>query len=228
MNAPDAVGRCTCAGPHQRRRIVVTGGPGAGKTAVLELLRRSLCPHVVVLPESAGILFAGGFPRQHVPAARRAAQRAIFHVQRELEAVADTRDAAAVICDRGVVDGLAYWPEDLSHRSDFWGEVGTTRAEALSRYDVVVHLRVPDGPNGYGHQNPLRTETAEEARLIDERIVEAWAGHPRRILIGAESDFMAKARRAQEAIVSTLPACCGANPAAGIHVPVNALATIVR
>ncbi len=208
MSMPDGAGRCTCAGPHQRRRIVVTGGPGAGKTAVLELLRRALCHHVVVLPESAGILFAGGFPRQRESDVRRAAQRAIFHVQHELEAVADSHDAAAVICDRGVVDGLAYWPDEDLRTSDFWSQVGMTRAAALSRYDVVVHLRVPDGPNGYGHQNPLRTETAEEARLIDERILEAWAGHPRRFVVVAQSDFMAKANRAHELIIAELPACC--------------------
>jgi predicted ATP-binding protein involved in virulence len=31
------------------KRIVITGGPGAGKTAVLELARRDLCKHIDVL-----------------------------------------------------------------------------------------------------------------------------------------------------------------------------------
>jgi predicted ATPase len=31
---------CECAAVHERRRVVLTGGPGAGKTAVLELIRR--------------------------------------------------------------------------------------------------------------------------------------------------------------------------------------------
>ncbi len=31
--------------------MVLTGGPGAGKTAILELVRRTLCPHVALLPE---------------------------------------------------------------------------------------------------------------------------------------------------------------------------------
>ena len=34
---------CACVGPHPHKRIVLTGGPGAGKTAVLELVRRSFC-----------------------------------------------------------------------------------------------------------------------------------------------------------------------------------------
>lgn len=37
---------CECKEPHDRRRVVMTGGPGAGKTAVLELIRQSFCVHV--------------------------------------------------------------------------------------------------------------------------------------------------------------------------------------
>jgi predicted ATPase len=100
---------CHCSQSHVRRRVVLTGGPGAGKTAVLELVRQSFCAHVRVLTEAAGILFAGGFPRDRTPGTRRPAQRAIFHVQRELEAVADATNSAIVLCDRGTVDGVAYW-----------------------------------------------------------------------------------------------------------------------
>ena len=68
-----------------RRRVVLTGGPGAGKTAVLELIRLFFCVHVRTLPEAAGIVFGGGFPRSDRQVLRQAAQRAIYHVQRELE-----------------------------------------------------------------------------------------------------------------------------------------------
>src|SRR5262250_2796773 len=107
--------RCDCFKTHVRRRVVLTGGPGAGKTAVLELIRQSFCEHVKVLPESAGIVFGGGFPRDHKAELQKAAQRAIFYVQRELETAANADNPAVVLCDRGTVDGAAYWPgpEDL-------------------------------------------------------------------------------------------------------------------
>jgi len=61
-------------------------------------------PHrtfVKVLPEAAGVVFGGGFPREDDPACRRAAQRAISYVQRELEITGDSHNPAIVLCDRG-------------------------------------------------------------------------------------------------------------------------------
>ena len=103
----DPTARYTPAVNHRPRRLVLTGGPGAGKTAVLEALKHLLSSQVAVLPESAGIIFGGGFPRINTLPAQRAAQRAIFFVQRELEAIADESGFAAVLCDRGLADAVA-------------------------------------------------------------------------------------------------------------------------
>jgi len=195
---------CACRAPHDRRRVVLTGGPGAGKTAVLELIRQSFCVHVKVLPEAAGIVFGGGFPRDDGAERRQAAQRAIFYVQRELEAAADAENPAVVLCDRGTVDSSAYWPGP----EDFWSSVGTTLAEQLHRYDAVIHLRTPAVDSGYNHENPLRTESAAEALAIDAKIGHAWEGHPRRFVVEASRDFLDKAARALEILRGEMPECC--------------------
>ena len=85
------MGTCACTELHPPRRIVLTGGPGAGKTAVLEMMRKTLCEHVKVVPEAASIVFGGGFPRTQPLEARRAAQRAIFFMQREQTADGKTK-----------------------------------------------------------------------------------------------------------------------------------------
>lgn len=196
---------CSCKAAHTPRRVVLTGGPGAGKTAILELIRQQFCQHVRVLPEAAGILFGGGFPRNGDPAGLRVCQRAIFHVQWELESWADDREAAIVLCDRGVVDGAAYWPGP----GDFWTATGRPRQELLHRYAAVIHLRTPPPGGGYTtRNNPLRLESAAQAAAIDERILDAWEGHPRRIVIGPASDFLAKAAVALAVLRSELPECC--------------------
>ena len=196
---------CECSDVHDRRRVVLTGGPGAGKTAVLELIRQSFCSHVKVLPEAASVVFGGGFPREDDDACRRAAQRAIFHIQRELEIVGDNHNPAVVLCDRGTIDGLAYWP---GPREDFWSSLGTTLEEELGRYDAVIHLRTPAPEHGYNYQNPLRTESPTDAAEIDHRIADAWSLHPRRFLVESASDFLDKAAQALALLRNEMPECC--------------------
>ncbi len=59
------VGSRACGFPepsHEQPLMVVTGGPGASKTAATTATR-SFCEHVAILPEAAAIVFGKGFPR---------------------------------------------------------------------------------------------------------------------------------------------------------------------
>jgi hypothetical protein len=134
----------------------------------------------------------------------RAAQRAIFYVQRELEAHGDAGNPAIVLCDRGTIDGAAYWPDG----EDLWVSVGTTIEEQLRRYDAVIHLRTPAAAGGYNHQNTLRIESATEAADVDARVDRAWARHPRRFVVEPETDFLDKAARVLQILRAELPECC--------------------
>ncbi len=190
--------------------MVLTGGPGAGKTAVLEIVKKNFCRHVAVLPEAASIIFGGGFWRKNTIPGKKAAQRAIFHVQRELERlVTDEQESAITLCDRGTLDGLAYWPgpEEL-----FWEEVGARRAEEFARYQAVIHMRSTSLERGYNHSNPVRTESALEAARVDKRIAQVWDGHPRRFFIESTENFLEKAAKAVDLIKEELPECCRAHP----------------
>lgn len=208
MSAPC---RCTAI-PGPPVRIVITGGPGAGKTALLEVVRRMYCEHVVILPEAAGILFRGGFPRRTSPAACRAAQRAIFRIQRELERLTEEDGRASVVlCDRGTVDCLAYWDADPAR---FWDDLGANHAGELARYDAIIHLRTPPDRQGYDRSNPLRLENAEEAAYRDQRIFEAWAAHPSRTVIASEVSFFGKLGAALAALRPLIPATCMLAPSA--------------
>lgn len=208
---------CACdVASHDPRLVVVTGGPGAGKTAVLELARRILCEHVVVLPEAAGIVYGGGFPRRATPAARRAVQRVIWHTERQLEWLEQNeRTAGLVLCDRSTVDGLAYWPGPPEELLD---EMGTDLDAERERYVAVVHLRTPDLAHGYNHANPLRTEDPRTARAIDDRILELWDGHPARTVVDEHDDFATKAEQALAVLRSHVPVCCVAGGTLGADV----------
>lgn len=191
---------------HDFKRIVLTGGPGAGKTAILEMVRKKFCEHVSVLPEAAGIVFGGGFWRHKTVAGRKAAQRAIFYVQRESEKlVEEEKKSVIALCDRGTVDGLAYWPVD---EMLYWEELGTTKDKEFSRYAAVIHLRTPTSYHGYNNDNPLRTESEYQAADIDERLVRAWEGHPKRFFVESSEDFLEKVAQATALIENEIPDCC--------------------
>ena len=79
--------RPLAAHENGRCRIVLTGGPGGGKTTAADLFRREIGERVVIVPEAATLIFSGGFPRCTGRSGILAAQHAIFHVQRNLENV---------------------------------------------------------------------------------------------------------------------------------------------
>ena len=115
---------CTLVPNGAPKMIVVTGGPGAGKTAVLEIIRKQLCRHVAILPEAASIVFGGGFWRLPSASARMCSQRAILHVQQQMEELAfGEKTWPVILCDRGLLDGLAYWP---GTEDEFFSEARTT------------------------------------------------------------------------------------------------------
>lgn len=173
---------------------------------MLEIAERIFCKHVAVLPESASIIFSGGFPRHDTDHARRAAQRAIYHVQVELECMMrDEDEVAIVLCDRGTVDGVAYWPDPPD---TYWEALGTTQEAELARYDAVIHLETPDDKHGYNRENSLRIETALTAKSIDRRIAQAWESHPRRVVIPSSERFLDKAQMAISAVGELMPKCC--------------------
>ena len=196
---------CPCT-THQPKRVVITGGPGAGKTAILEIARLQFCQHVMVLPEAAGIIFSGGFVRHSTVAGKKAAQRAIYYVQRESERLSiEEGQAAIILCDRGTLDGMAYWPDTPE---SYFKDLQTTFEQEYSKYERVIHLETPGKDQGYNHSNPMRIESADDAIQIDQKIGKVWSGHPNRTLIRSTDEFSDKVRVALEVIGSAIPTCC--------------------
>lgn len=172
-------------------RIVLTGGPGGGKTTAADLFRREIGERVVLVPEAATMLFTGGFPRAPEPLAVRAAQSAIFHVQRNLEDVHVALNPGRILlCDRGTVDGAAYWPGEPE---PFFTDLGTSLAAELARYDAVVFFETAAaGGSAISSNNPARLESDREALWLDRRLHEIWSKHPKFLFVPNNRSFLNK------------------------------------
>jgi hypothetical protein len=179
--------------------IALTGGPGGGKSTVGDLFAREHRQGVRLLPEAASLLFSGGFERRTEPAAVRAAQTAIYQVQLQLEAMnAALYPRDLLLCDRGTVDGAAYWP---GAPAAFFRHLGTTIEAEFARYDAVIFMQsAAAGGLGIDGGNALRNESILQAQALDRRLMRLWSRHPRFVLVRHQSSFIAKIGAAMQAI----------------------------
>lgn len=172
-------------------RIALTGGPGGGKTTAGDLFRREMGDRVVLVAEAATMMFSGGFPRVKAPEAVHAVQRAIYHVQIHLEAaVASQHPEQILLCDRGTVDGAAYWP---GGSEAFFADIGSTLGRELARYDAVIFFEsAAMGQMNIEGNNPVRNESLEQAVKLDRKLRALWSQHPNFILVPNNVSFFKK------------------------------------
>lgn len=189
------------AAASQPLRVVFTGGPSAGKTTVLQSLGRDFRDRVALTPEAATILFSGGLKRSDEARVRRHQQRAIYFLQRELEAIHQPASPDVLqLCDRGTLDGAAYWP---SPGPDFYASLSTSPDAELGRYAWVFHLDTASEA-AYGFNNPVRTEGYQQALALNARIRDVWSPHPRRLIFRSDARFSRKLSRVTQAITMIL------------------------
>ncbi|HVJ63934.1 MAG TPA: ATP-binding protein [Bdellovibrionota bacterium] len=179
--------------PERRFKICLTGGPGAGKTAVAQLMKRQFGDFVYVVPESATILYSGGLSRARNIAEQFYVQRAIYELQRQQEEIADLRtqdesQAKLILCDRGTLDFAAYWD---GSPEEFLFDASSSLEAELARYDLLIHMETPTGGD-YQLDARVRVEDVEKALELDHRIAEAWVRHPRRHFVKSRSSFIEK------------------------------------
>ena len=120
-----------------------------------------------------------------------AAQKAIFHVQRNLEDVQSVLFPGRILlCDRGTVDGAAYWPGEAH---EFFEMLGTSHEAELERYDAVIFFEsAAVGGMSIEGGNPVRNESLREAAALDKKLRALWARHPRFVLVPHNPSFFKK------------------------------------
>ena len=188
------------------KRVAISGGPGGGKSTVAAAVTRELGTHVVVVPEVATHLLGGFFPPLRDADDRRALQRAIYHVQVNLEAVFRARadEATVLVFDRGLIDGAAYWPDGVEA---FFEHVACDVSAARESYDAVLFLEsAAQGGLAIDSDNTTRTERQSEAARLDSILYELWAPHPGFRFVAHTATFEAKVQSALGALRSLIAA----------------------
>ena len=192
-------------------RIVLTGGPCGGKSTSLAHISQRMQGmgfRVYRVPEAATLLFGSGVSAANCTIDQQVIiQDGILRLMMALEdavyAIASaTGQPSIILMDRGTMDASAYIPTEawaalLNERG--W----TTPWLRDKRYEAVLHLTTAaDGAENFytTENNAVRTETPEEARILDRRVRDAWIGHPRLRIIDNTTDFPGKIQRVVAAV----------------------------
>lgn len=194
-------------------KIVITGGPCAGKSTAMSRIQNAFTQMgyvVLFVPETATELITGGVA-PWTCGENSDYQRCQMKLQIEKEkvfgeaATTMNTDKVLIVCDRGTLDNKAYMDE-LEFNSVL-NDIGINEVELRDNYDAVFHLvTAAKGAAEFytTANNSARTETAEEAAILDDKLISAWTGHPHFRVIDNSSDFEEKMRRLISEISSFL------------------------
>ncbi|MBR6406377.1 MAG: AAA family ATPase [Lachnospiraceae bacterium] len=186
------------------RKIVITGGPCAGKTTALSWIQNAMTQlgyRVLFVPETATELITGGVAPWTCGTNaeyQKCQMRMQMEKERIFEQAAKTMDAEKIliVCDRGELDNRAYMND--AEFQEVLEYLGTGEIELRDAYDAVFHLvTAAKGAEEFYTtlNNAARYETYEEARALDDRLIAAWTGHPHLRVIDNSSDFEDKMKR---------------------------------
>lgn len=190
--------------------IVLTGGPGGGKTTFIEELSRdpSWSGRIAALPEAIYLMSRSGISAREKSYQREMVRLQIVQEDRLLRNL-NNENRRIILCNRGSLDPLAYWLDRGWAEEEFFAYTHTSREEAYRRYAAVLHLvTTADGAEKAYRRWPedQRSETIAEAVRLDRLLQQVWGEHPHYHSIGNESiDWAEKSRRAKRILETFLP-----------------------
>ena len=194
-------------------KIVITGGPCAGKSTAMSRLQgffEQLGYAVLFIHETATELISGGVAPWTCGTNidyQKVQLKLQLEKEKAFEEAAGTmkKEKILIVCDRGALDNKAYMPAQVF--LSVLDEIGTNEVELRDNYDAIFHLvTAAKGAEEYytTANNASRTETPEQAAALDDKIINAWTGHPHFRVIDNSSDFDNKIKRLIAEIASFL------------------------
>ncbi len=169
------------------KKIVLTGGPCAGKTTALKNIKEYLQSKnilVITVPESATELILNGINPWSVPVYNF--QDLVLEKQYSKETIAESyakifakdEETCVIIYDRGIIDNKAY----LENNDDFTKllkNANLNEIDILDSYDIVLDLlsTATCKKEVYNLLNEARMEDVNTAVEVDRRTTKAWIHH---------------------------------------------------
>ncbi len=194
-------------------KIVLTGGPCGGKSTAIkyiyDVLTNKYGLNVSIIDEVATRLYNEGKSPKKM--GNYEIHKLLFdtHLSEELEktAICEKMDCekAILLSDRGLLDNRAFVTQEDFDR--YAGLHNLNEDFIRNSYDGVFHLvTAANGAEKFYtlENNQCRSETIEEARILDEEIMAVWTGTPHLRVIDNSTDFDGKLQRLMTEILALL------------------------
>lgn len=179
-------------------RILLTGGPCAGKTTAMAAISQDLTQlgyKVLIVPEAATIIMKGGamivsgaFTEEEGLLFQKILMKMQMALEESFVEIGQMVRAndVVILIDRGLLDGSAYVSKEnwQALLDDTGCNLVTLRD---NRYDAVLHMvTAADGAAEFyaAINNEARYESVEEAIEKDKKLREAYIGHQRWFMVG--------------------------------------------
>ena len=166
---------------------------------------------VLFVPETATELISGGVAPWTLNSNldyQLCQMKLQLHKEKVFEEAAEkiyNSDKILIVCDRGTIDNKAYM-SDGEFKSAL-SKLQLNETELRDSYDAVFHLvTAAKGAEQFYtlSNNKARTETIEEAAIMDDKLISAWTGHPHFRVIDNSKGFEDKMKQLVAEISSFL------------------------
>ena len=188
-------------------KIVLTGGPAAGKTTLISRILKEFKQEdgwrVITIPETATELISG-FGIKPFGGCMSMLKFQDFVIADQIHKEELALKAAEVvpeenvliIYDRALMDDKAYI-SDEEFAETLYRFGGRTEERVLKGYDAVLHLVTcaKGAEFAYNLGNAARSESLDYAKEMDDRTLRAWSGHHNLRIIDNAINFEDKMNR---------------------------------
>lgn len=185
------------------KKIVITGGSDAGKTTAMNWIQNNFEKkgYKVIFIDSAAKEFINDGVLKGELKSTLKYQSIVIDMQIAKEKIYEEAakqlpyEKILLVCKRGTVDAKAYMSKrDFEYMLK---ERNLNEVELRDSYDAVFHLVTSaSGAEEYFLiDDPLRDNLIEEAKRIDDQIINAWTGHKYFRVIDNRSSFQNKMKQ---------------------------------
>lgn len=181
-------------------KVCLTGGPSTGKTSVINAINKhfsSLGYNVIIAPETATSFIQSGirpFGDNALPSIefQRLVIQNQLHNEKICEKAAEVlgKDKSIIICDRGVLDGIAYVNEQ--EWKSILEKEGIHPRDLLTSYDVVLYMLGKSEIFTTENNKSRYESSADEALEKGKKVLKSYLSHDNLRVIQPREDIKDK------------------------------------